>query len=464
LIPVSGFEGRKVAVFGLGASGIATANALAAGGAQPVAWDDSEAVRSAARAAGIGLSNLATADWSAFAALILAPGVPLTHPAPHRVVRLAEAAAVPVIGDVELFSRERLRRAPRAPLVAVTGTNGKSTTVALIAHILETSGRDVALGGNFGPAVLSLPPPSPSRTHVLECSSYQIELAPSLAPTVGALLNISPDHIDRHGTFERYVEIKSRLPKAAEHAIVCVDDPRSALIADHVEQAGEEVTRVSVRNPLADGFWLHGETIMHAEAAASEVVADVGGIVSLRGPHNRANAAVATAVALRLGIRPEAVSAGLKSFPGLQHRMEEVGRIGRTILVNDSKATNADAAARALASFNHIYWIVGGRPKSDGIAALDSLFPRVAKAFLIGEAADEFARTMEGRVAYERSGTLEKAFAAAVAAAIEDPAAEPVVLLSPAAASFDQFRNFGERGDRFRQLAAEHGAVMKASP
>lgn len=455
MIPVSGFEGRKIAVFGLGGSGIATAHALAAGGAEPLAWDDFETSRSAAAATGIVLADPAMLDWSDIAALVLSPGVPLNYPEPHPVVLLAEAAKVPVIGDVELFARERLRIAPTAPLVAVTGTNGKSTTVALIAHLLSEAGEQVELGGNFGPAVLSLRPPSPSRVHVLECSSYQIELAPSLTPSVGVLLNISPDHIDRHGTFERYAEIKSRLARGSERVIIGVDDIRSARIADHIEQAGGRVTRISVRNPLADGYFLRGSEIVRSAAGAEEAIASLTGINSLRGQHNAQNAIAAVAALEQLGIALARIVAGLRTFPGLAHRMEEVRRIGRAVFINDSKATNADATARALASFNHIYWIVGGRPKADGIAGLEPFFPRVAKAFLIGEAAEEFARTMEGKVAFELSATLENAVEAAAALAARDPAEESAILLSPAAASFDQFRNFAERGDVFRRLALD---------
>ncbi len=459
MIPVSGFGGRRVAVFGLGASGLATARALAEGGAEPVCWDDTEASRDAAREAGLELSDLATADWRDFAALLLAPGVPLTHPTPHPVVDLATATGVPIIGDVELFSRERARRAPRSPLVAVTGTNGKSTTVALITHLLREAGRDVQLGGNFGPPVLSLEPPAAGRIHVLECSTFQIELAPSLRPSIGVLLNISPDHLDRHGTMDHYAALKQQLPAAADQAVIGVDDARSALIADHLQQAGHDVLRLAVRNALADGLILRDGAIWSVSAGAEMPLAELAGINSLRGSHNAQNAMAAIAVAQSLGIAMPKILASLRTFPGLAHRMEEVGRLGRTIFVNDSKATNADATARALASFNHIYWIVGGRPKSDGIAGLTDLFPRVAKAFLIGESAESFASTLEGRVAYEHSGTLDKAIEAAALAAKASGAAEPVVLLSPAAASYDQFKNFVARGDAFRTLALEFGAV-----
>ncbi len=462
MIPVRGFEGRKVALFGLGGSGIATAKALAAGGAHPICWDDNEASLAKAAAEGLALADLTAADWSAFAALVLSPGVPLTHPVPHPLGGLAKAAGVPIIGDIELFCLERQRIAPQAPVVAVTGTNGKSTTVALIAHVLREAGRNVELGGNFGPPILSLEPPRMDRVHVLECSSFQIELAPSLAPTVGVLLNISPDHLDRHGTLERYAEIKSRLVGAADVAVIGVDDSRSSMIADHLEQAGRKVIRVSVRNPLADGIVVRGGGIYAVAAGAEEEIARLDGIRTLRGDHNAQNAAAAAAVARSLGVGDEEITKALTTFPGLAHRMEEVGKVGRILFVNDSKATNSDATARALASFNHLYWIVGGRPKSDGIETLAPLFPRVAKAFLIGESAETFARTLEGRVSYEISETLERAVAAAIGVAMDSNEEEPVVLLSPAAASYDQFNNFAERGDKFREIVARASKNVEA--
>ena len=452
MIPVSGYEGRQMAVFGLGASGIATAKALIAGEAFPLCWDDAKSARNAAESAGLAVSDLNVADWSAFAGLVLSPGIPFTDPAPHPIVELATAANVPIIGDLELFSRERERRAPQSPLVAVTGTNGKSTTVALIAYLLSAAGHQVELGGNFGPAALSLRPPATGRTHVLECSSYQIELAPSLRPSVGVLLNLSPDHVDRHGSFERYVEIKGRVPAAAKRAVICVDDPRSALIADHIEQDGGRVIRVSIRNPVADGVCVSNGIISEVAGAAERPIADISEIGTLRGEHNAQNAAAAVATALSLDVNPNEIAAALVGFLGLPHRMEEVGLIGRVLFINDSKATNAEATAHALASFNDIHWIVGGRPKSGGITGLEPLFPRVAKAFLIGESAPEFARVMEGRLTYDLSETLERAVADAIGVAVESSSPEPVVLLSPAAASFDQFKDYAERGDAFRDL------------
>jgi UDP-N-acetylmuramoylalanine--D-glutamate ligase len=454
MTPVSTFRGKTVAVFGLGASGIATAEALSAGGASVIAWDDTGTSVEKARTKRIPTQDLRGADWSKIAALVLAPGVPLTHPAPHWSVGLARNAAVEVIGDVELFCRERKATAPHAPFVAITGTNGKSTTTALIAHILKSAGRDVALGGNLGTPILALDPPSRSRVHVVECSSFQIDLAPSLDPSVGVLLNLSPDHIDRHGTFENYAAIKARLIAGVQPdgtAVVGADDNRSAAIADRAERAGTRVIRLSMRRPLSDGMFLDGERIVLAAGGANLFAAPLTGIGSLRGTHNAQNAAAAFAAANALGIQYEQIAAALKSFPGLAHRMEEVGRKGAVLFINDSKATNSDAAARALASFTEIFWIAGGKPKEGGLAGLEGYFPRIKKAYLIGEAAEGFARQL-GAVPHVVSGTLDRALSEAARDAESSNLAHPVVLLSPACASYDQFPNFEIRGDTFRSL------------
>ena len=351
MIPVTSFSGVDVAVFGLGESGRASALALAAGGATVAAWDDNENTVAAARAAGIAIVDLHVADWKRFAALVLTPGVPLTHPTPHWTVVSAEAAGIEVIGDIELFCRERRRHCPDAPFIAVTGTNGKSTTTALIAHLIATAGNEVALGGNIGKAILSLEPPSRGRFHVIECSSFQIDLAPSLDPSIGVLLNITPDHLDRHGTFDAYAAIKERLVADSGIAVIAVDDKPSQAIADRIARTGKRVIRISARRPLADGVYASGAEIIAVGDGASMRVASLAGIGALRGAHNAENAAAAVAVARTLGLDPATIVRGLKSFPGLSHRMEEVGRRGRVLFVNDSKATNADAAAKALASF-----------------------------------------------------------------------------------------------------------------
>ena len=455
MIPLTAFAGRTLAVFGLGASGLAACRSLKAGGAAVIACDDD--ARKAAEAAGEGfaVADLRHIDWSRIAALVLSPGVPLTHPAPHWSVGLARNAAVEVIGDIELYCRQRRAVAPAAPFIAITGTNGKSTTTALIAHVLNAAGFAAERGGNIGTAILSLEPPRRGHAHVIECSSYQIDLAPSLDPSVGILLNVSEDHLDRHGTLRDYAAIKERLVagvQAGGTAIVGVDDKWGQAAADRIERAGRAVVRVSVRRPLPDGLYVEAEQVMQAAGATARPVAHIGGIGSLRGLHNAQNAACAVGAALALGLSAPAIQQGLVSFPGLAHRMEQVGRKGNVLFVNDSKATNADAAARALASFADIFWIAGGRAKSGGIASLAGFFPRIRKAYLIGEAADEFAATLNSRVPHVVVGTLDRAVVLAAADAAAAGLAEPVVLLSPACASFDQYPNFEVRGTAFRDL------------
>jgi UDP-N-acetylmuramoylalanine--D-glutamate ligase len=467
MIPARSFEGRKVALFGLGGSGVATARGLTAGGAEVAAWDDDEAARSKAREAGLALVDLGGADWRAFAALVLAPGAPLTHPEPHWTVRRARAAGVEVIGDIELFCRERRRAAPGSPFVAITGTNGKSTTTALAAHLLGQAGRDVQLGGNIGVPILDLEPPSAERAHVIECSSFQIDLAPSIDPTIGALLNLTPDHLDRHGTMQNYAAIKERLVAEAKVALIGVDDEFCRAIVARLrarqDPTPERLVAISAgAEPSADVFVEGGKIVLRGEGHKETFIA-LAGARALRGAHNAQNAAFAAAVAREFGLSAGEIGRGLASFPGLPHRMEEVGRIGRTIFVNDSKATNADAAEKALLSFSDIFWIAGGKAKEGGLEPLRALFPRIAKAYLIGAASEAFAATLAGSAAFERSGTLEAATAAAARDASASAAPEPVVLLSPACASYDQFANFEARGEKFRSLvqdliAAQRGA------
>jgi UDP-N-acetylmuramoylalanine--D-glutamate ligase len=455
VIPVATFAGKRVAVFGLGGSGLASCHALAAGGAVVVACDDDARKRAAATQAGFATAELRELDWPKIAALVLAPGVPLTHPAPHVAVGLARAAGVEVIGDIELFCRERRRQAPQAAFLAITGTNGKSTTAALTAHLLRSAGLDVELGGNIGTAILSLEPPRPGRVHVIEVSSYQIDLAPTLDPSIGILLNISEDHLDRHGTMRNYAAVKERLVARVQHggaAIVGVDDEWSRAIADRVERHDRQVMRVSVERPLAGGLFVEDAQVMRAAGGRVETIASLRGIGSLRGVHNAQNAACATGAALVLGLTPAAIQEGLRSFPGLAHRMEAIGRKGRVLFVNDSKATNADSAARALACYSDIFWIAGGKSKTGGIRSLAGYFPRIRKAYLIGEAANGFAAELERQVPYVIAETLERAVALAAQDADTVTEMAPVVLLSPACASFDQFRNFEARGDAFREL------------
>jgi UDP-N-acetylmuramoylalanine--D-glutamate ligase len=462
MIPVTTFKNRRVALFGLGGSGLATAEALIAGGAEVTAWDDNPDSVDKARSRGVGTGDLRQADWSKFAAFVLSPGVPLTHPKPHWTVDLARAAGVEIIGDVELFVRERRASAPDCPFIAITGTNGKSTTTALIAHILRSSGRDTQLGGNIGTAVLTLDPPANDRFFVVECSSYQIDLCPTINPTAGILLNLTPDHLDRHGTMQHYADVKERLAAGARTAIVGVDDSYCSVIADRVEMAGVTVTRISRRQALEHGLYADGSKIMIADGNGIRAIADLDGIQTLRGGHNAQNAAAAIGACLAVGVSEDDIRAGLRSFPGLKHRMQPVARKGGVTFVNDSKATNAEAAAPALSSYDKIFWIAGGLPKEGGIAALKPLFSRIAKAYLIGEAAPQFAATLGNDVIYEISGTLERAVthAAQDAASVEGA----VVMLSPACASFDQFKNFEVRGDRFVTLISELDGVEMLVP
>ncbi len=464
MIPVTTFAGQTVAVFGLGGSGLLAAKALREGSAAVVAFDDNADSVAKAQEAGLTTRDLRDLDWSKVAALVLAPGVPLTHPEPHWTVKLAHQANVEVIGDIELFCRERAKSGPQCPLIAITGTNGKSTTTALIAHLVNSAGRDAQMGGNIGVPVLELAPFAPGRVYVLEVSSYQIDLAPSLHATVGILLNVSEDHLDRHGNMENYAAIKALLPARVEAggtAVIGVDDRWTRDAAERIERAGKPVVRVSVLAPVRDGYYAEGTRILRATAGKAHAVAQLAGIGSLRGAHNAQNAACAVAAGVALGLDLPAIQKGLASFPGLAHRMQQVGRKGKVLFVNDSKATNADSAAKALSSFPDIYWIAGGKPKTGGITSLAEFFPRIRKAYLIGEAAADFAKTLDGKVPYEIDEVLSAAVDAATRDAEASDAKEPVVLLSPACASFDQYRNFEIRGKAFVDLVLAMPGVQR---
>jgi UDP-N-acetylmuramoylalanine--D-glutamate ligase len=449
MIRISSFSGRRVAVFGLARSGIAAARALAAGGCDVACWDDGEAGRAAAAREGLAVVDLRGADWSGFSALVLAPGVPLSHPQPHWTVIAAKSAGIEVIGDTELFFRERAAVLPATAVVAVTGTNGKSTTTALIAHLLRKAGADVEMGGNIGVGVLALAPFAPGRVYVIEMSSFQIDLTPGLNPSVGVVLNVAPDHLDRHGTLERYAAIKRRMAAQADRAVIGLDDAWCRRFANELAASGKSVRTISAGRD-AD-VWCDGHAVV---SRAPEARIDLGEIATLRGAHNAQNAAAALAAVSSLGINPAEVANAFASFTGLPHRMEEIGRIGRVLVINDSKATNADSTEKALATFaGGIHWIVGGMPKEGGITSLGPYFDRITKAYLIGMCAPDFAKTLEGKVPYEMCGTLDVALRSAARDALGSDAEAPVVLLSPACASYDQFKSFEHRGDRFRELA-----------
>jgi len=453
MIPVSSYRGSKVAVFGLGRAGLAAVRALRAGGAEVLVDDDAPARRVEGEAAGGTPYDLSAGDWTDIAALVLSPGVPLTHPAPHPVVQKARAAGTEILGEVDLLARE-LRLGPGPLLVGVTGTNGKSTTTALLGHLLTEAGLEVAVGGNLGTAALALEPVSATGVYVLEMSSYQLDLTSGAVFDVAALLNVTPDHLDRHGGMDGYVAAKKRIfarQTVSCTAVIAVDDTITAAVFDGLAAGGpQRVVPVSIHRRLADGIFVADGVLFDALDGPPRRVATLSGVAVLLGEHNSQNAAVAYAVARSLGLASEQAARGLASYPGLPHRMEPVAEIAGARFVNDSKATNVTAALQALRSYDKIYWIAGGRAKDDDLAPILPLLDRVRHAFLIGEAAAAFARVLADRVPVTVARTLEAAVPAAAALAQGDAGA--VVLLSPACASFDQFDDFEARGDRFRAL------------
>jgi len=455
MILVTAYEGQDVAVLGLARTGLAAAAALRAGGARVHAWDDAAPRREAAAAEGIPIAEPAGLDWSRMAALVMSPGIAHTHPKPHPAAAAARKAKVPLIGDIELLARS----APGARYVAVTGTNGKSTTTALIGHILKESGREVAVGGNLGTPVLSFAPLGPDGIYVLEMSSYQLELTKSLACDVAVLLNITPDHLERHGGMAGYVAAKERIfanQKPSQAAVVGMDDEICRGIAGKLQgEHRQAVVPISAERAVDGGVYVADGVMTDATGARAARVMDMRSATRLPGRHNWQNAAAAFAAARRVGVSADAAGAGIESFPGLAHRQELIATIDGVRYVNDSKATNADAAARALVCYDAIYWIAGGVPKEGGIEPLRPLFPRIRRAFLIGEAAERFARTLGDAVPHSRSGDLATAIAEARTAADAERLEGAVVLLSPACASFDQFANFEARGDAFRALVAQ---------
>ncbi len=449
------FAGLPVAVFGLGRSGLAAARALAAAGAEVRAWDDDESQRAKAGGEGVPLVDLYNCDWSELTTLVLSPGVPLTHPEPHPIVALAREGGCEVIGDVELLARTM--RA--AEYIGITGTNGKSTTTALVGYILELAGKEVEIGGNLGTPVLDLQPLDSGGRYVIEMSSYQLDLTFSLTFDVAVLLNLTPDHIDRHGDFEHYVDVKSeifRRQTAPRTAIVCVDDDACRGVYGGLRSKGDQrLIPVALQRRVEGGVYvLDGMLYDDTEGHAATVI-DLKPIATLPGAHNWQNAAAAFAVARASEVAAPVAGTCLRSFPGLAHRMEQVALVDGVRYVNDSKATNAAAASKALASYDDIYWIAGGRPKEGGISGLEPEFEHVAHAFLIGEAADGFVRTLDGEAPYTVCGDLASAVGEAAARAKDEGREAPVVLLSPACASFDQFADFAARGDAFRALVAD---------
>lgn len=454
MFPVTTFQGKKVGVVGLARSGIAAALALQAGGAQVLAWDDEQAGRDAAIAAGIVPVDLTAIPFEGLAALVMSPGVPIYGPKEHWSIGKAKAANVPIIGDVELLAREinAIPLADRPRIVAVTGTNGKSTTTALIAHILTASGHDVRMGGNIGTGVLALDPPRRGAIYVLELSSYQLDLVTSLRVNAAIHLNLSPDHLERHGDMACYAAAKRAIFNNQVHddwAIVGVDDDWGMALCTRLNAANVRiVVPISSGQALGKGVCALGSMLWDNLDGRSHMAADLSLARALPGSHNAQNAAAAYAAARAMGVTPDAITKALTSFGGLEHRLQEIAKIGHVRFFNDSKATNADAAAQALAAFARVRWIVGGQAKSDGIAGLAPLFDHVVKAYLIGEAASAFATTLENHLDYEVCATIDVAVARAYGDA-RNSGNEETILLSPACASFDQFSDFEARGRYF---------------
>jgi UDP-N-acetylmuramoylalanine--D-glutamate ligase len=454
MLPVTTFKGQKVAVFGLARTGIAAALALRAGGADVLAWDDGQAGREAAEKAGLTLTNLVEHDFTGVAALVMSPGVPVYGPNQHWSVAKAQDANVPVIGDVELLARQinAMPAADRPRIVAITGTNGKSTTTALIAHILVANGHDVRVGGNIGTGVLALDPPRRGTIYVLELSSYQLDLVKTLRVNAAIQLNLSPDHLERHGTMARYAEAKRAIfdnQTDTDWAIIGVDDDWGMALCTRFNSAGGRVVvPISAGQALGKGVCALGTMLWDNLEGRSYMAADLSLARALPGTHNAQNAAAAYAAARAMGVSSEGITKAINSFGGLEHRLQEIAQIGYVRFYNDSKATNADATAQALAAFTDIRWIVGGQAKTGGIEGLAPLFHNVTKAYLIGEASDAFAQTLDNKIDYELCGTIDVAVARAYADASASGRPETIIL-SPACASFDQFPDFEARGRYF---------------
>jgi UDP-N-acetylmuramoylalanine--D-glutamate ligase len=455
VIGLASMADRTAAVLGLSRTGRSACRALTASGARVWAWDDDPKRRREAAASGIPIVDLEACDWDHIDRLVLSPGVPLTHPEPHPLVRLARAHDVPVIGDVELLVENQ----PERRIVGITGTNGKSTTTALIGHLLRSAGRGMQLGGNIGLPVLDLWPKPVDDTYVLELSSYQLELTEQLRCAVAVILNVSPDHLERHGSLAGYVRAKRRMLRnqcASDWAVLGVDDDHGrALDRELMDHAQQRILPIAVGRALERGVYVIDGQLFDAVDGPARPIIDLRPIASLRGAHNWQNAAAAYGAGRALGLEATAIAAGLPRFEGLPHRLEHVATLDGVQFVNDSKATNPDAAARALASFDRIYWIAGGRPKDGGLGAVLPWLDHVRHAYLIGEAAEGFARALGGRVPCTQSGDLASAVRQAAGAAWADRTGGPVVLLTPACASFDQFRDFEDRGETFKRLVGE---------
>ena len=454
MIDLSRYRGQTIAVMGLGKSGLASARALKRAGVRVLAWDDEPGRRDAAARDGIAVADLTHESWKNIDLLVLSPGIPHSYPAPHPVTVQARANGCPIIGDIELLARA----SPAARYIGITGTNGKSTTTSLIGHLLKAAGRQAAVGGNLGMPALEFEPMGEDGFYVIEMSSYQLELTAPIPFDIAILLNVTPDHLDRHGGMAGYVAAKKRIfdEQDARHAaVIGVDDDICRSVRDELSAAKRQrVLPVSGERRVSGGVYAVDRFLYDDTDGDNAPVIALDEIRTLPGTHNAQNAGAAYAAARMAGLRPDEIRDAMRSFPGLAHRQELAAEIDGVLYVNDSKATNAEAAARALSSYRNIYWIIGGLPKDGGLAAARPFFDRVRHAFLIGQAAAQFQDELAGTIPTTMSGTLDAAVSAAHEKAQRERRAGAVVLLSPACASFDQFPNFEERGRRFCRLVS----------
>ncbi len=450
MVPTYRYAGEKVVVMGLGKSGLSAAASLRASGADVAVWDDQPASLAQGTAKGFRAFDGAAAPLSDVRAVVWSPGIPHTFPQPHSLAVKARAQNIPLTCDVDLL----LEAQTDASVIGITGTNGKSTTTALTAHIFAGAGRKVAAGGNIGIPALDLEPLGVGGTYVLELSSYQLELVPHLACETAILLNITADHLDRHGGMDGYIAAKRRIfsyQRPPRVAVIGIDDPHCATLYEALRRDGlHTVWPISAKQIAPGGFYVQDGKLIDTTGSRPITIIDLTTVARLPGAHNWQNAAAAAAAARASGIAYDAIAEGMRTFPGLKHRQELVQQTEGVSFINDSKATNADAAEKALACYQNIYWIAGGRAKEGGIKSLAPLFSRIRRAFLIGEAAGDFAATLDGQVPFSRCDSMEAAIAEAGALALKGKLPGATVLLSPACASFDMFKSFEDRGDRFR--------------
>ena len=453
MIKIQSRRDQTIALFGLGSSGLTTARALAASGVNVLAWDDSAPQRDKAKEEAISIQDLYSYDFANIDALVLAPGVPFKHIL-HPIAQKARVANRPIIGDIELL----IEACPTARFIGVTGTNGKSTTTALIGHMLTRAGIENQIGGNLGPPALGLDEPNTKEIIVLELSSYQLDLTRNATFDIATFLNISPDHLDRHGDMDGYFSAKRKIFRNRQNitkpqiAVIGIDEEYGRSLYNELSaQDGWTVYPISVSETLSSGFYAKNGSLYNQ---SSNCICDLDKATNLPGIHNWQNAAAAAAVGHALGIKGDIIADAIANYRGLPHRMENLGVINGVTFINDSKATNSVSTARALAYHNNIYWIAGGIAKNEGIAAIHPYLTNIRHAFLIGDAARTFETELSDKIGVTQCGDLETATQKAYFSASKERFNKPTVLLSPACASFDQWENFEARGNAFKNFVA----------